>query len=57
MNGIDILTRDVATMRNGLQFVNHAPRHAPSIDYPISGDEIARMRAEAGDLDGPDCGA
>ena len=57
MGGVDILTRDIADMRNGLEFVNHTPRHVSPFDYPISGDEIARMRAEAGDDGGTDCGA
>lgn len=56
-HGIDILTRDIADMRNGLEFVNHTPRHVSPCAYPISGDEIARIRSEAGESDGPDCGA
>ena len=56
MTGIDILTRDVATMRNAAQFTTWGhQRHGT--EWPISGDEIARMRAEAGESDGPDCGA
>ena len=45
MTGIDILTRDTASMPNGTIFVTHA--HATwGDDYPVSGDEIARMKAE-----------
>ena len=46
MAGVDILTRDIADMRNGLEFVNHTPRHVSPCAYPISGDEIARIWAE-----------
>ena len=47
MTGIDILTRDTATMPNGTIFVTHA--HVTwGDDYPVSGDELARMRAEDG---------
>ena len=47
MTGIDILTRDMATMPNGTIFVTHA--HVTwGDDCPVSGDELARMRAEDG---------
>lgn len=45
MTGIDILTRDMATMPNGTIFVTHA--HVTwGDDYPISGDALAAIRAE-----------
>ena len=45
MTGIDILTRDTSTMPNGTIFVAHA--HVTwGDDYPISGDELAAIRAE-----------
>lgn len=46
MTGIDILTRDTASMPNGTIFVTHA--HATwGDDYPISGDMLAAVRAKA----------
>lgn len=45
MTGIDILTRDMASMPNGTIFVTHA--HVTwGDDYPISGDMLAVMRAD-----------
>lgn len=58
MGGIDVLTRDLADMPNGTSFVTHfGERTINPREYPISGDEIARIRSEAGESDGPDCGA
>jgi len=45
MTGIDILTRDTASGRNGTFFVTYA--HAKwGDDYPISGDALAAIRVE-----------
>ena len=46
MNGIDILTRDIAAMRNGVQFAAWGyDRHGT--EWPTSGDMLARIRADA----------
>lgn len=45
MTGIDILTRDVAGTRNGVAIAAYAFEQWGN-DYPVSGDEIARMKAE-----------
>ena len=43
MNGIDILTRDIATMRNGARFASWGyDRHGT--EWPISGDMLAKIR-------------
>lgn len=44
MNGIDILTYDLADMRNGTAFVTYDFAKYGA-DYPISGDALAIMRA------------
>lgn len=43
MNGIDILTRDIATMKNGARFALWGyDRHGT--EWPISGDMLAKIR-------------
>lgn len=44
MTGIDIQTRDVADMPNGTAVVTHAYIRWDH-DYPISGDDLALIRA------------
>ena len=43
MTGIDLLTRDVLGMPAGFAAYSF---ESWGDDYPVSGDEIARMRAE-----------
>lgn len=51
---IDIQTRDLADMRNGIRFVSYRNQVAGD-DWPISGDEIAHLRAEQKEVAGHDC--
>lgn len=44
MTGIDIVTRDLAETPNGTAIVTHAYARWGA-DYPISGDELALIRA------------
>lgn len=47
MTGIDILTRDTANMPGGIDWATYSWRKWEA-DTPVSGDELARMRAEDG---------
>lgn len=45
MTGIDILTRDTASMPHGFDWAEYSWMKWGA-DTPVSGDELARMRAE-----------